>query len=569
MARIPGGQVVGRCFKKEDVKYLFYIAGGHIGPVARGCTVEGIIPIGVRDERGAAHAADGYARAGRTVGVCGVTAAVGLTNATTGMASAFADDVPMVVFHGRHSEMDDGRWALQEMHGVNMVEAITKWRACIHRVDQLAFFSQMAFRQALAPTPGPVMIESPYDVLAQEIEESEVTFTPPNRYRTEGRPMGDPVLIERAVDMLLAAERPLIMAGDGCYWSGVEGELQEFAELTQIPAYTARLGEGCLSEFHPLSVHRVVRSKMTRETDVVLSLGLRFWRGEGYGTEPSIWAPNYRLIQVDMNQARIGHNVSPEVGIVGDPKAVLNQMIECAKERIKSPRPADTPWLTALKERQAAFDAMNANQVKANWNNNPIHPSRLCHEVNQILGEDTIIAYDGMHTAAWAEQYVKASGMGQVLPLNLHGDMGAGVPWGLGAQLAQPKKRVIVMSGDGAFGIGAFELETAARYNLPIIVVVYNNNSWMGSARNTGALLPAMYKANTFQPDLRYDKLCEALGGYGEFVQNPDDIAPAMRRALDSGKPSVVNVMVDINAPAAIYAGQGTSGERKMKARFF
>ena len=568
MAQVDGGRIICRVFKQEGVKDIHGIIGGHVVPITQGAAAEGLRLVGYRDERGAAHAAEAYSRMTKKPAVAMVTAGVGVTNATTGVASAMADNIPLVVFGGRHSRIDEGRGALQEMEGTLMFESITKWCRCIHEPIYMGFFAQQAFREAVAPSPGPVLIESCYDVLATPIEEESIKVLPPHRYKSYSRPMGDPDYIERAVDMFLKAEKPLIMAGDSIYWSEAAPELREFVELLQVPVYTTKLGEGSYDEKGPLAVHRVMRSKFTRVSDVAMAIGVRFWRGEGYGDAPSIYNPDINWIQVDPDAKRIGYNITPEIGIVGDPKMVLRQMIDCAKERIKEPRPKDTPWLNYFREQRQAYEDAKERDVKKVWDNKIIHPDRLTYEVVNWANDDAIFVLDGMHTAAFAERFIQARNYGQVIPLNNHGAQGPGVPWSVGAQLAQPNRQVICFEGDGSFGLGGFELETAARYELPIIVVVYNNNAWAGGAARMAQVPGDTKWAYMFQPNLRYDKLAEALGCRGEYIEDAKDIIPALERAKASGRPTLLNVMTDPGAASPIYGG-GTGGERKMKERFW
>ena len=334
-----------------------------------------------------------------------------------------------------------------------------------------------------------------------------------------------------------------------------------------MPVYTAKLGEGAYDEKGPLAVHRVMRSKFTRTTDVAMAIGVRFWRGEGYGDAPSIYNSNINWIQVDPDAKRIGYNITPEIGIVGDVKMVLRQMIECAKERIKEPRPMDTPWLNYFREQRQAYEAAKERDVNKVWDNKVIHPDRLTHEIVNWANDDAIFVLDGMHTAAFAERFIQARNYGQVIPLNNHGAQGPGVPWSVGAQLAQPNRQVICFEGDGSFGLGGFELETAARYNLPITVVMYNNNAWAGGAARMAQVPGDLKWATMFQPNLRYDRLAEALGCRGEYVEDAKDIIPALDRAKASGRPTLINVMTDPAAASPIYSGAGT--EKKMKERFY
>ena len=278
------------------------------------------------------------------------------------------------------------------------------------------------------------------------------------------------------------------------------------------------------------------RSKAFREADVVLVVGTRLNFIVGFGMPPR-WAKDVKVIQVDINREEIGRNRTIDVGIVGDAQAVLKQLTEAADKSFASP--ASPQWVEELRQ------ASKANEEKAapllNSDATPIHPLRLCKEVRDFMDRDAIIVVDGHEILNYARQSIPTYAPGHRVNAGANGCMGVAVPYGLGAKVAKPDTQVIVLSGDGSFGMNGMEMDTAVRHNIPILCVVSNNGGWAAvggmSARDLGFT--------------RYDKLCEVFGCHGEHVEKPEDIRPALERAAASGKPAVVNVVTDPRARAA------------------
>lgn len=537
MAMVNGGDLFVRALKREGVKYIFTLCGGHIAPIYNACIDEGIEIIDVRHEQVAAHAAAGWARVTGEPGVCVVTAGPGVTDSVTGVAEAFMAGCPMVEFGGRAPLMEFEIGTLQDMDQVRLMEPITKWARTVYEAKRIPEYVSIAFRQARSGTPGPVYLECPIDILLlQRVEESEVVF--PQNYYTEVEAAGDPALVREAVELLLEAERPVVIAGDGLFWARGDRELREFVELAELPVQTSGFARGAVPQDHPLSVARVG----TPLADVILALGVKFDFMVGYGRFP-IFGAEAKMIQVGVDGSMIGYNRGADIGIVASPKAVLRQMIEevgRTKKRAKT-----SAWLEQLR----AILQITEEQAAAAYNadTHPIHPARLAREVADFLDRDAMIVVDGGDAASgWFSPIVNAQFAGQVLGTGALGCLGVGTGFALAAKLAKPDKQVLLYSGDGSFGLNGMEFDTFVRFNLQVVAVISNDSAWgmvkhgqrmlYGDERLSGTLL---------KPRQRYDKMVEALGGYGEYVDRIEDIKPALSRAFKSGKPACINVEVD------------------------
>ena len=531
MAEINGGRLVAKVLKQEGVEYLFALSGGHIDSIFQGCLDEGIRVIDTRHEQAAVFMAEGWAWVTGKPGVAAVTAGPGVTNAVTGLWNALGKATPIIVFGGR-SPLREFEWgSLQDMESLSLAQTVTKWARAGYETKRVAEYVSMAFRYALSGRPGPVYLEFPQDILETKVKEEEVTL--PTDYRTKGRSQGDPTLIKEAVELLLSAERPIIIAGGGVWWSQATKELQDFAELTRIPISA---GHGIISDDHPLSIGG--RGFGNENADVVFLLGTRLDFRRRFGRPPA-FSQNSRWIQVDIEASEIGRNRPIDIGITGDAKAVLKQMIEEAGDRCQGRK--ELPWVEQCrqqyKSQQEQFEVlMNSDSV-------PIHPARLCREIRDFIDRDATTVVDGGEITGWGFMTLKCYEPGHFLGITPTGTLGVGTAYAMAAKLARPDKQVLLLSGDGSFGLNAMEFDTMVRHNLPIVSVVSNDGGWgmivrlqqsKGSDRVVGTQLGFV----------RYDKMVEALGGYGEAVERPEDIRPALERAFASGLPACVNVRV-------------------------
>ena len=537
MAKVCGGDLFARALKKEGVKYIFTLCGGHINPIYNACIDEGIEIIDVRHEQVAAHAAAGWARATGEPGIAVVTAGPGVTDSVSGVADAFAANCPMIEFGGRIPLSDFERGALQDLDQVRLMEPITKWAKTIYEAKRIPEYVSIAFRKAKSGTPGPVFLECPVDILLSQVEESEVVF--PKSYYSEAEVGGNPSLVREAVALLMKAERPAIVAGDGIFWSKADAELREFVELTEIPVHISSVfAQGAVPADHPLCLGQAAAAM----ADVILTLGLKLDWLQGFG-RPPMYNAEAKFIQVNLDATLIGYNRDAAIGIVGSPKMVLRQMInEIKSMKQKKNRSA---WIDQVRGINKMLEAQNADAYNATTL--PIHPGRLAKEVVESLDKDTIVIVDGGDNAGgWFAPLFKPRFMGQLISSGSLGCLGAGTGFALAAKLAHKDKKVLIYFGDGTFGLHGMEFDTFVRHNLPVVGVISNDSSW-GMVRHFQAMDygPDRCKGTLLKPGQRYDKMVEALGGYGEYVERIEDIKPALARAFASGLPACVNVAVD------------------------
>jgi acetolactate synthase-1/2/3 large subunit len=540
MGTLRGEEIIARCFQQEGVDTFFFMMGGPTSGTAEACLKLGMQGIYVRHEQAAAMMAHAYARVTGKPGICIAPMGPGVANLVTGLANAWADASPIIAIGGSAPMRGWTLDTFQEMDQVPMMRPIVK---SAYRIDlgyRIPEYISIAFREALDGKRGPVYLDLPGDILAGKVDEERINWVPPG-YRTEARPAGDPALIRQAVEVLAEARKPLILTGSGVLWSGAEAALQEFVDTTGIPFFTTPQGRGVIAEDHPRSFP-AARSTAFREADAVLVIGARANSMLSFLRAPR-FSPTAKFINVNLDGREIGHNRAADVGIIGDARLVLQQLTAEAKGRF-NPR-EETPWVAQLGAKHRSNLERSAPLLHSD--NVPIHPLRLCNEVKEVISRDTILVTDGHEILNFARQSIPIYGARCSLNAGPHGCMGIGIPFGIGAKAAAPDKPVVVLSGDGAFGWNGMEMDTAIRHKLNIVVVVSNNAGF--TSRQTGGNVG---RELGYQ---RYDKLVEALGGYGEFVEKPADIRPAIERAMKAGKPALVNVCTDPNAQATTDMG--------------
>jgi len=544
MATVCGADLFVKALKKEGVKYIFTLSGGHINPIYNACIDEGIEIIDVRHEQVAAHAAGGWARATGEPGVAVVTAGPGVTDSVSGVAEAFSAGCPIIEFGGRIPLTDYERGAMQEIDQLRLMEPITKWAKTIYEAKRIPEYVSIAFRQAKSGTPGPVYLECPLDILTTKFDESEVHF--PQKYYVDVEGGGSPSQIKNAVEMLMASQRPVVAIGDGVFWSRADKELKEFVELAEIPVTNNTVfAHGAVPGDHPLSLGPAAGAM----ADVVLAVGVKMDFIACFGRPPAFSA-DAKFIQINTDATVVGFGRDAEIGIVGSPKVVLRQMIDEMKRMKKKVN--RSAWINEVKSITQSMEEQNAGAYNAD--SLPIHPGRLGKEVLEFLNKDAIVVIDGGdNSAGWFVPLLKTRFMGQLMASGSLGCLGAGTGLALAAKLAHRDKQVLIYSGDGSFGLHGMEFDTFVRHKLPIVAVISNDSAWgivrhwqrmdYGEDRCVGTGL---------KPRQRYDKMVEALGGYGEYVNKIEDIKPALSRAFASGLPACVNVEVD-PTPASFF----------------
>lgn len=534
MGSITGSELLAKSLKAQGMDTLFYLMGGPMLETESACIKLGVRAIDSRHEQGAAMMAHAYSRLTRRPGVCMASSGPGTINMATGVANAFVDAAPLVAVGGTSPRVYFGMDAFQEVDQLSLYKPITKWATRILDAKRIPDVVATAFRQATSGRPGPVFLDLPGDVLGEVVEESSVPM--PAHWRPAPRAHGDPAAISEAIALLSRAERPLIVAGSGVWWSDAGAALQAFVEAAGIPFYTTPLSRGSIPEDHDLAF-LFARARAFSEADVVLNVGTRFNYVIQFGRPPR-WAADVKVIQVDVDPTELGHNRPADVPIFGDARAVLSQLSAEAKGKLDKGR--YRTWVERLKSIDAekgleSEKAMSDDKV-------PIHPLRLCKEVRDFLRRDAILVVDGQEILNYGRQSIPTFTAGHRLNSGPFGCMGVGLPFGIGAKVACPDTQVVVLHGDGSYGINGTEIDTAVRHKIPVLVVISNNGGWTAD--------PKQDKPGRNLGYTRYDKIAIDYGAHGEFVEKPHEIRAALERAYASRKPAVINVVTDYTARA-------------------
>ncbi|MEZ5236349.1 MAG: thiamine pyrophosphate-binding protein [Acidimicrobiales bacterium] len=528
-----GGQLVAKALKAAGVECVFTLSGGHVMAIYDGCLDEGIKVVDVRHEQAAVHAADAWARLhpGK-VGVAILTAGPGVTDGVTGVANAWRANSPIVVFGGQAPFNNLRRGGLQEMDHIGLMKPITKWADACYETHRVAEYVELAVRHALSGIPGPSFLEIPMDVLSGPVDEKRAIMPRFRDYRvTHSAPRA---AAEEAVDLLAGAQRPLVMAGTSLKWSQGGPQLVEFVESTGIPCYTNGMARGLIPMDHPLFFNRT-RAAALKAADVVVLAGtvldfrMKFGRAIPEGA---------KIIQLDLDETLIGQNRPADIGLVGNLGANLVQLLDVLAARdIKLDHSAYTASL------RVAEDQAEAELAKSLLSDEvPIDPLRLCKEIADFVDDEMIVVGDGGDIVAQASKVLRVPKHGGWMDPGPLGTLGVGMPFALAAQLAHPDRRVLIIYGDGSFGLNGFEFDTAIRFGLPIVGIVGNDAAWGQMIRPQSTLYGEERIVATRLNPTRYDKVVEAMGGHGEHVTRPEEIRPALERAFASGKAACINV---------------------------
>ncbi|MCL6640907.1 MAG: acetolactate synthase [Candidatus Rokubacteria bacterium] len=539
MAELTGGELVARVLREAGVGHVFTLCGGHILPIYDGCLTEGIRLVDVRHEQAAAHAADAYARLTRGLGAALVTAGPGVTDAVTGVANAWSARSPLLLIGGAAPQGLRGLGALQEMEQVALLRPITKGAWSVVETRQIPEVLSTAIRTALTGRPGPVFVEIPVDLLLNRVEDRLAPVPAGSVHRP--RVAAHPADVERLAGLLAGAERPLVVAGSGVYWDDAATSLRALVERAGLPVVTNGAGRGTVPTDHPLAVASA-RGFALGSADVVLVLGAPLDFRLGYGRPPT-FAENARVAMVDCDPTELGRNRPLELGLVADLDVLLRQLLDVLPAGL-----ADRfgPWREAVAAREA--EGRRRLEEWAASDDVPIAHHRLAAEIARVVTPETIVIGDGGDVVGCAAKYVPLHRPGQWLDPGPFGCLGVGPPFALAAGLLHPDRRVLVIAGDGAFGLNGMELETAVRLGLRVTCVVGNDAGW-GQIRNPQLQFFGAERAvATSLPATRYDLMAEALGGRGLLVTKPAELRPALEQALTSDEVWCVNVLLD---PAA------------------
>ena len=526
------GELVALALKRAGVSHLFTLNGGHIWPILTGATEHGIRVIDTRHEQSAAFAAEGWAKVTRECGVVAVTAGPGVTNSTSALAQAQSNDSPMFVVGGRAPVARWGMGSLQEMDHVEVVRGLTKKELTLGSADDAYAMAMECVRTALSRRTGPVFMDIPIDVFFGAADLPEAT----EHLTSDPGPPPDPDQIERAARLIRDAERPVLVAGGGVWWAHAEEGLRALVEAGMLPLTVNGMARGMLPPSHPLFFSRA-RGQALREADLVVLAGVLLDFRLNFG-QPPVFGENARLIYLDVDDHR--KHRPAEVAIYGNLKASIAQLGSAMREK-----PDRSAWVNTLRETETS--ARNSDAAMTQSDSSPVHPARLIAEVDRFADPDAMIVGDGGDFISFAGRLIERQKPGLWIDPGPFGCLGSGPGYAMAAKLARPDRQVILLSGDGAFGFSAMEFDTMVRHGIQVVCVVGNNGIWALEKHPMLSMLGASVAAD-LGPKTRYDKVVEALGGYGEMVERPDEVRPALERAFKSGLPACINVICDPNA---------------------
>ncbi len=543
---ISGGHLVAKGLKNEGVDTIFTLCGGHIIDIYDGCLDEGIRIIDVRHEQVAAHAADGYARQTGKLGCVVTTAGPGCTNAATGIATAFRSESPILHIGGQGALTQHKMGSLQDLPHVDIMTPITKFAAGVRSTERVADMVSMAARECFAGAYGPSYLEIPRDILDREVPVEKAVIPVAGHYRASAKSIGDPADIEKLADLLVKADKPAILYGSQVWMARGHEEAIELVRKLNVPAYMNGAARGLLAPGDPHYFNRTRRYAFDN-ADVIVIVGTPFDFRMGYGKRISEKAT---LVQIDMDYKTVGKNRDISLGLVGDPGAILKAVLDAATGRSDTGAKKRQGWLDELRaaEQKAADKLMPLFLSEAA----PIHPYRVAWEINEFLTDDTIYIGDGGDVVTISAQAVQPRRPGNWMDPGALGSLGVGTGFAMASGLAHPQKEVLCYYGDGAFGMTAFDMETANRFGAPYIAVI-GNNSAMNQIRYGQISKYGEQRGNVGNKlgDVPFSKFAEMLGGYGEEVRDPGEIGPALRRAREAvrrdGKSAVINIWVDPN----------------------
>ncbi|UCG23195.1 MAG: hypothetical protein JSW55_13670 [Chloroflexota bacterium] len=524
-----GGELVARALAAQGISTIYTLCGGHIAPVYDGCLNHDIDIVDFRHEQAAAHAADAHARLTRNVGVALVTAGPGVTDALTGVANAYQARSPLVLLGGAAPLKTKGMGALQEIPQTPLFETITKASFTVEQTEAVPERLAEAFRLALNGRPGPVFVELPFDILFNVVDAPEVGA----RFEREAL-MPDVANLRRIFEFLRAAEKPLIIAGTQVYWDEGHDALRALTDQTGIPVFTNGAGRGTLPMNHP-HCFKASRSAALKQADVVLLIGTPLDFRLKYGKKD--WNPEAKLIQVENDAQELNHNRPADVALLADARLVLEALAE-GLQGIRY-----DAWLAQVR----ALEEPKTSQL-ADWqalDDVPVNHFRFAAAVNDFLNEELIVIGDGGDIVSACAKVVELTRPGQWLDPGPLGCLGVGAPFAIAAQHLHPEKKVLIVSGDGSFGLNGFEFDTAVRFGYPIVSIVGNDAGWGQIRGPQKSMVGAERAVATSLAPTRYDKVVEALGGFGEHVERPDQIVAALERAFASGRPACINVTLD------------------------
>jgi len=539
---LHAGRLIARRLKASGIDTVFTLSGGHLFSIYDGCRSEGIRLIDTRHEQTAAFAAEGWSKVTRQPGVAALTAGPGVTNGMSAMAAAQQNSSPLLVLGGRAPA---GRWgmgSLQEIDHLPFVAPLTRFAATAPSAEAVSGLVDQALLATVGAPSGVAFVDFPMDhvfsVAADAGQPGALTTPSP-----PSLPDGD--ALDRAVGLLAGARRPVIMAGTNVWWGHAEAALLRLAEQRRMPVLMNGMARGTVPADHPLAFSRA-RSKALGEADVAVVVGVPMDFRLGFG---AVFGQQTQLIVADRARPDRDHPRPIAAELYGNLSATLTGLSEAAR-----PDAGHEEWVADLRATETAARARETGELADD--RSPLHPMRIYAELVPLLDRDAIVVVDGGDFGSYAGRVIDSYVPGSWLDSGPFGCLGSGPGYALAAKLARPDRQVVLLQGDGAFGFSGMEWDTLVRHNVPVVSVIGNNGIWALEKHPMESIYGYSVVAE-LRPGTRYDEVVRALGGHGELVSTPSELRPALTRALDSGRPAVVNVLTD---PAVAYPRRSNLG---------
>ena len=538
MAEFDGGRIAAQQLVAAGIDTLFGVVGGPMIEVFAGAQAEGMRVVGCRHEENAAFMASAWGYVNRKPGVVVVGSGPAMTNTVTPMHVATASAMPLVVLGGSTYGATRGVGGFQEADQVAFAAPACKWTAQVDGTRRIGELLHLALARSVCGRPGAVYLDFPGEVVARRLPEEEVSLR--RRAPEITRPHPDPNAIDRIADLLARAQRPLLMIGKGAAWADAGEPLQRLVDRG-IPYVTSPMARGVVPDDHPHFAN-AARSAALAGADAILMVGGRFNWIFGFGRPPR-YREDVRIAQIDIEAEEMVSAADVELGVVADAAVAIEKLCEALDGRTLAT--TSTSWLADLRRQRERNEAEIAKV--SSLDSVPINPYRLVRDVRDTLGRDATLSVDGETIMGICRVLLPSYAARTRLNAGTTGCMGTGLPYAIGAKLARPDRPSVAVLGDYAFGAAAMEVETAARIGANPIFVVANNEGIAGHLLQDHMLPPGSPRIASLLP-ARYEKMVEMVDGHAEFVERPEEIRPALERALGADRVAIVHVRVDPKA---------------------
>jgi acetolactate synthase I/II/III large subunit len=541
--RRTGARAAAQALVENGVTDLFGIHG-YINPVIEEACVLGARMWHFRHEQSAGFAADAYARVLRRPGVCFASASAGMANYLGALSQGVGALSPIVLLVGQHGTAGDRLETLQEGYAAECFKSVAKWTHRCTDWELNAFWVRKALMDAMTYPAGPVVLEFPLNTQFGFGPQPQRKYVPGIGLPDVPKTQADPARVEAVVDRLLAAQRPLLVAGDGLYWSGGADTYRQLAEFLSIPASARRTARGAMPEDHALAYKASYRRRLFEEADLIVLVGMRAGELESWFEAPDWPRGEVEYIQINETPGELWLGLPSAHMLVGSASLVLQQILDAARTRRGGVPVAREAWITTLAQARERNQSRHKQSVQAHADHTPIRTAELCQAIADVIDKDATVIYDSYSGSLYLSEMLTAHFPGQILDAGPRVALGQGVGMAFGAALARPGKQIITLVGDGGIGLSGMDVETFSRYGVPAVVVVLNNSSWGGNALARTEIQPGIGSWD-MTPGLRYDAVMQPLGCHVEHVERSADLRPALQRALASCKVAVVNVVAD------------------------